>query len=171
MILLETNRLRIREFTTADAPFIFELLNTPEWISNIGDRGIKTLQDAENYIKEKYLPLYDAVGIGAYVSELIETGEIIGTCGLYKRPDLDYPDIGFALLPKFVNKGYAYEAAKALMDFAKNELGLNTILGITISENKSSLKLLQKLGLRQIDIIRIKGDSEDLLLFSNAEKE
>lgn len=166
MTLLKTERLRLRAFTLQDASFILELLNSPQWITNIGDRRVTDLKAAEKYIADRYLPLYDETGIGAFVLELKDTQEIVGTCGLYKRPDLDHPDIGFALLPKHLKKGYAFEAANALMDYAKKELGISTILGITISENGSSRSLLEKLGLRHIDNIKMKGDDADLLLYS-----
>lgn len=165
--MLQTERLNIREFAISDAPFIYKLLNSPGWLANIGDRNVRSIEDAEQYIQEKYLPLYDTTGVGAYVIQLRGSGTVIGTCGLYKRPDLDYPDIGFALLPQFEKNGYAFEASTALMKFAKETLELNIVYGITIQENTASRKLLERLGLKQIDIIRLKDDNADLLLFSN----
>jgi RimJ/RimL family protein N-acetyltransferase len=156
----------LREFTLDDAPFILELLNSPGWLANIGDRNVKDLLAAESYIKNRYLPLYDGSGVGAYVIELQETKRIVGTCGLYKRPDLKFPDIGFALLPGNEKQGYAFEAASALMNFASERLGFECFYGITIAENIASIRLLKKLGLEQIDVIRLEGDHEDLLLFS-----
>ncbi|KAA3615895.1 MAG: N-acetyltransferase [Flavobacterium sp.] len=168
MIVTETKRLQLRHYTLEDAPFVLELLNSREWVANIGDRGIKTLKDAENYIAEKYLPQYSERGYGAYISEMKESGEIVGTCGLYKRPDLDHPDIGFALLPKYTKKGYAFEAATAVMEYATAYLKFDTILGITLPTNTNSILLLEKLGLRQVDRIRLEGDAQELLLFSSA---
>lgn len=166
MIVTETRRLQIRHYTLEDAPFVLELLNSPEWVSNIGDRGIKTLSDAEDYIAEKYLPQYSERGYGAYISEIKESGEIVGTCGLYKRPDLDHPDIGFALLPKYSKKGYAFEAAQAVIEYARSFLKIDPIYGITLPTNRNSIRLLEKLGLRQVDRIRLEDDTEELLLFS-----
>jgi len=135
-------------------------------MANIGDRGIKTLEDAENYIAEKYLPCYNELGYGSYVCISKATAEVIGTCGLYKRPDLDHPDIGFALLPEFAKQGYAYEAAQAVKEYAKKTLMFDTLFGITLPTNTNSIRLLEKLGFKNTDRIHIEGDSEELLLFS-----
>ncbi|MBT8262347.1 MAG: GNAT family N-acetyltransferase [Bacteroidia bacterium] len=166
MSILTTDRLQIRPYTLGDAAFVLELLNSPEWMANIGDRGIKTLTDAENYIETKYLPQYSEYGYGAYVTEKIGTDEIVGTCGIYNRPDLDHPDIGFALLPQYAKQGYAFEAAYAVKEYAKNTLKFETLYGITLPSNTNSIRLLEKLGFNNIDRIRIEGDPEELLLFS-----
>jgi ribosomal-protein-alanine N-acetyltransferase len=166
-MLLETNRLQLHKMTIEDAPFILELVNTPAWHQYIGDRGIKTIEQAQKYIETSYLESYTNNGFGAYVMIDKNTETKIGTCGLYVRPDLDHPDIGFALLPEFTKKGYAYEATNALMDYAKNNLGIMTILAITIKENSNSIALLEKVGLRKIDTITLKGDKTELFLFSN----
>ena len=166
-MLLETNRLRLREMTIEDAPFILELVNTPAWYKYIGDRGIKTIEQAQKYIETSYLESYVKNGFGAYVMINKKNDAEVGTCGLYKRPDLDHPDIGFALLPQYLKKGFAYEATNALMDYAKNNLGLMTILAITLEENSNSITLLEKVGLKRIDTITLKGDKAELLLFSN----
>jgi ribosomal-protein-alanine N-acetyltransferase len=168
MIVTETKRLQLRHYTLDDAPFVLELLNSPEWVANIGDRGIESLADAENYIVEKYLPQYAELGYGSYISEKKGTNEIVGTCGIYKRPDLEHPDIGFALLPEYAKQGYALEAARALMEYAGSFLKIDTMYGITMPTNINSIRLLEKLGLRQIDRIRLEGDPEELLLFSNS---
>lgn len=167
MIVLTTERLELRQYTLNDAPFVLELLNTPDWMANIGDRGIRTIEDAENYIEEKYLTQYAELGFGSYVSLLKGTDTIVGTCGLYKRPDLDHCDIGFALLPKYEKKGYAYESANALMHYARTELGMATIYGITLPTNTASRNLLKKLGLNEIDTVKIEGDDAELLLYSS----
>jgi [ribosomal protein S5]-alanine N-acetyltransferase len=166
MFLLETSRLLLREITLEDASFIFELVNTPNWLRFIGDRGIKTKEDAKAYIEESYLESYKTHGFGAYVMIQKSEGVVIGSCGLYKRPNLDYPDIGFAMLPQYGKMGYAFEAASALMEYAKTTLNLNTILAITLQENENSIALLEKIGLREIDTVKISEDTEELLLFS-----
>ncbi|MCW5519597.1 GNAT family N-acetyltransferase [Aureitalea sp. L0-47] len=166
MTFLETARLKLRKYTLEDAGFVLELLNSPEWIANIGDRGVRTLEDARHYIEEKYLAQYDELGFGSYVSVLKGSNTIVGTCGLYKRPKLDHFDIGFALLPKYEKKGYAFEATSALMNYARSELNMDTIYGITLPTNKASQGLLRKLGLEIIDRIRMEEDEAELLLFS-----
>ena len=167
MISFETERLKLREYTKDDAPFIFELMNSEGWLKYIGDRNIKSVEDAKAYIKEKYLPSYDLNGHGAYIVILKSNGKPIGSCGLYKREDLEHPDIGFAFLTEYLGKGYGFESAHAILHYAKETLKITTILGFTLPENIASIKLLEKLGLKNSGIYEMKDDPEVLLLFSN----
>ncbi len=164
--MIYTERLKLREYTLKDAPFIFKLMNSEGWLKNIGDRNIKTIEDAEAYMQKNYLSSYEEHGFGPYLVSLIENGTPIGSAGLYKRDTLEHPDIGFAFLPEHGRKGYAFEAAQAVMQFASETLKLKTIVGITIPENISSIKLLKKLGLSEVGNYTYE-DGEELLLFSN----
>lgn len=163
---LTTERLRLREYTLEDAPFIYRLMNSEGWLKNIGDRNIHSVADAEAYIEKHYLSSYTTNGFGAFIVELKATGQSIGSSGLYKREQFEHPDIGFAFLPQYFNNGYAFEAASATMKFARETLNFATILGITLPENHGSIKLLNKLGLKEVDRVKIKEDDEELLLFS-----
>ncbi len=164
--MIQTERLELREYTLKDAPFIFKLMNSEGWLKNIGDRNIKTIEDAEAYMQKNYLSSYEKHGFGPYLVSLKEDGTPLGSAGLYKRDNLEYPDVGFAFLPEFANKGYAFEAANAVMQFAAETLKIETIVGITIPENFSSIKLLKKLGLSEFGTYTYE-DGEELLLFSN----
>ncbi len=166
MLTIETERLKLREYTLKDAPFIFKLMNSEGWLKNIGDRSINSIEDAEDYMKKNYLSSYEKYGFGPYLVSIKDTGKPIGSCGFYKRDNLEHPDVGFAFLPEFANKGYAYEAAEAVMDYAKENLGFKTIVGITLSKNLASIKLLKKIGLLEIGTYTYE-DGEELLLFSN----
>ncbi len=146
-LLIETERLRIRSYGLADAPFICTLLNTPSWLEFIGDRGVRTIEDAETYIKDNALTSYEQYGLGPYAVVLKKTGIPIGQCGLHKRPTLDDIDIGFAFLPEHAGNGYGYESASALVAYAQNTLGLTRLTGITKPTNKPSIRLLEKLGM------------------------
>ncbi len=163
--MLQTERLELREYTLKDAPFIFTLMNSEGWLKNIGDRDIKTIADAEAYIQKNYLGSYEKNGFGPYLVSLKTDGTPIGSAGLYKRDTLEFPDVGFAFLPEFANNGYAFEAANEVMRFASEDLNLKTIVGITLPENTSSIKLLKKLGLSEIGFHTYQ-DGEKLLLFS-----
>lgn len=163
--MLKTPRLQLRQYVVADAPFIFKLMNSEGWLKNIGDRKIHSIADAEAYMEKNYLPLYEKYGFGPFLVSL-KDGTPIGSAGLYKRDTLDHPDIGFAFLPEFANKGYAFEAASAVMDYAANTLRIKTIVGITLETNLPSIKLLKKLGLNEIGTFTYE-DGEELLLFSN----
>jgi ribosomal-protein-alanine N-acetyltransferase len=126
MIILQTNRLAITELTITDASFILELVNSPGWLQYIGDRGIKDKQGAENYILNGPMSSYERYGHGLYLVTLKQTGERIGICGILKRDTLEHADIGFALLPQYFGKAYAYEAASAVLENAQKNTCYHT---------------------------------------------
>jgi RimJ/RimL family protein N-acetyltransferase len=165
--ILETDRLTIRQLTLADAPFIVELVNTPGWLRFIGDRHIKTNEQAENYLINGPLASYAQNGFGLYRVELKSTKTLIGMCGLIKRDTLPDPDIGFAFLPEAMGNGFAFEAANAVMALSINALKLPTVLAITLPENSSSRKLLEKIGLKFVRMMSSSADQEELMLYSN----
>lgn len=165
MSILTTSRLEIIELSISDTSFIFELLNTPSWKRFIGDRGIKTQEDAKNYIVNKFIPAYSTWWFGFRLVRLKENKTPIGICGLVKRDALEHIDIGFAFLPQYEGKGYGYESASAVMQHATTELGIKTIAGITDSKNKSSIALLEKLGLHFQKMILLPGETEEIMLF------
>lgn len=162
--ILETERLRLRKVTANDAEFVLKLLNQPSFKRYIGDRDVRTLEQAREYIATRFTESYIKNGFGLYLSELKQDGTPIGLCGFVRRDTLPDPDIGFALLPQFERQGYAYEAASAAMEYGRAQLGLRRVLAITTLDNQSSGRLLAKIGLafeREIVI----GD-ETLKLFS-----
>jgi RimJ/RimL family protein N-acetyltransferase len=162
--VLHTERLHIRKLTLEDAPFIYELLNSPGWLTYIGDRGVNDLKNAEAYIEERYFPGY-INGLGNFLVTLKDSNKPIGSCGLYKRANLDHPDIGFAFLPEYLGKGYGYEASSAILEYAFTDLNLQQILGFTVDYNVASIKLLEKLGLKKVGTFQFEDDDEELLLF------
>ncbi|PEA83114.1 ribosomal-protein-alanine acetyltransferase [Bacillus pseudomycoides] len=166
MKILETNRLTLRLQTTEDVEFILELLNDPSWLQFIGDRGVKTIDDARNYIMNGPIRMYEQFGFCLYLVERKEDQIPIGICGLVKRDTLEDVDIGFAFLPKYWEKGYAYEAASAVMAYGKDTLGLNRIVAITTQDNHPSAKLLEKVGLQFERLVQLSNDPEELRLFA-----
>ena len=166
MIVLETERLILRGMDVADAPFILKLLNEASFLRFIGDKKVRTVQDAEQYILNGPVASYNRNGFGLCLVELKETHTPIGMCGLLKRDELPHADIGFAFMPDFWNKGFAYEAAAAVMNDARERLKLERILAITNQDNESSIKLLQKLGLKFERVIKMSTDSAELFLLS-----
>lgn len=165
MLVLETARLNLRHLTDADAPFILELLNDAAFLQFIGDRGVRTLEDARRYIEQGPQQMYAAHGIGLWLTELKTDRTPIGLCGLLKRPTLPDVDIGFAFLPAFRGQGYAYEAAAATLAYGHQQLGLPRLVAITHPENHASAALLEKLGLRLEGLIRLTADSAEVRLF------
>jgi RimJ/RimL family protein N-acetyltransferase len=166
MIVCETPRLRLRYLTPHDAAFILELLNEPEFIRNIGDREVRTLEDARRYIGGGTVTGYEKLGFGLYLVELQEGAIPIGICGLLKRDYLQDVDVGFALRAAFRNQGYALEAARAVLRYGRETLGLGRIVAITSPDNHASLKLLRRLGLEFERTIRVPDVARDTSLFT-----
>ncbi len=166
MPVAKTDRLIISKFTLKDAPFFLELANSPNWIKYIGDRNLKTVKDAEEYIKNGTLKSYSEFGFGFYKLQLKDKNlKSIGTCGLIKRETLDDVDIGFAMLPEFENKGYGYESSLAILELAQHTFKLKRIAAITLAVNKNSIKLIKKLGLCFEKKVKPFEDDDELLLF------
>lgn len=147
-IILQTERLILRQLTLTDTPFIIELLNTEGWLKYIGDRNVKTAEQARQYLANGPLKSYADNGFGLYLVSMKNSNTPIGMCGLIKRNYLPHPDIGYALLPGATGQGYAFEIVQAVIDFAFNDLQLQKILAITLPENKNSVKLLLKTGMQ-----------------------
>ena len=166
MIVCETERLRLRRLSTDDAPFILELLNEPSFIRNIGDRGVRTLEDARRYLSSGPIASYERFGFGLFLVELKDSGEPIGMCGLLKRDSLPDVDIGFAFLPKFWSKGYAVESASAVMAYGRDRLGLRRIIAITAPHNEGSMKVLRKIGLKHEGTVKLPEHAEESNLFT-----
>ncbi|HKO61162.1 MAG TPA: GNAT family N-acetyltransferase [Pyrinomonadaceae bacterium] len=164
-IILETDRLRLRRLAPADAPFISELVNEPSFLENIGDRNVRSEADAVRYIENGPMASYERHGFGLYKVELKQTAIPIGICGPLKRDTLEYPDIGFAFLPRFWGQGYALESASAVMDYAHGILGMTTIAAITTPTNERSIKLLHKLDFKFQSLTRLSEDEPPIKLF------
>ncbi len=166
MNVLETDRLILRRFTVEDAPFILALLNDPAWIKYIGDRGVRTIDDARANILNVHIATYERLGFGFYLTERKADGTPIGLCGLIQREGLDDVDIGFAFLPQFCGAGYALEAATATMAYGKNNLKRTRIVSITSRDNASSIKLLEKLGLKYERMVALPKIEGEVMLFA-----
>lgn len=160
--ILETERLRLRKFTLNDTKFIIELLNSPGWIEFIGDRNIKTEEQAITYLQNGPMKSYVQNGYGLSMVETKE-GIPIGMCGIINRDTLEHPDIGFAFLEEFTGQGYAYEIASATLSYAMNTLNISKIVAITLPRNTRSIKLLEKIGMKPVKSF-LQND-EELILF------
>jgi [ribosomal protein S5]-alanine N-acetyltransferase len=167
MKVLETERLILRRVTVGDSEFMLELLNDPSWLRFIGDRGVRTLDAARDYILKSLVAMYERLGFGLYLTELKGEGVPIGICGLIKRDSLEDVDIGFAFLPKFRGKGYAYESALAVMAYGKRTFGLNRLVAITSPDNSDSARVLEKLGFNFERMVRLSDDSAEVSLFAS----
>lgn len=165
MKILDTERLSIRELDeVADADFICRLLNSEKFIQYIGDRGVRTPDDARDFIRDRYRKSYADHGYGLYCVELTNGNIPVGMCGFVRRDTLPAPDLGFAFLPEFEGKGFGFESAQAMMNYGREKLNFNEVLAITTLDNVASAKLLQKLGFTFKETIK-PPEGETLNLF------
>lgn len=161
----ETERLILRPMSLEDGEFILDLYNRPKFIQFIGDRHLKTVSDAENYIQNRFLPQMERLGYGNYLMITKDGNYKIGAVGIFEREGLDVVDIGFSLLDEFEGKGYAYEAAIKVKSIGMDDFGLKKISAITTKENFSSQKLIEKLGLKFQKLVNIPDDPEELMYY------
>ncbi len=166
MSTLETERLQLRELNTDDAEFIFELVNEPAWLQNIGDKGVKNLADAHLYIVNGPQASYAKFGFGLYLVTLRDSDVAVGICGLLQRETLADVDIGFALLARFCGNGYAVEAAAAVLAHGRNVLSLPRVVAITAPDNLGSKRVLEKIGLRFNRMIELPGYDQPSRFFT-----
>ena len=159
MQIAETARLRVRTARLEDHAFFYDLVNDPAFIEHIGDKGVRTLEDAVEALRTGPIAMQEARGHSLYVVELRHDATPIGMCGLIKRDTLDGIDIGYAYLPAWRGQGYACEAAQAVMAYAPT-LGIRTLLAITSPANLASNGLLRKLGMRFVKFTHlVPGDA------------
>jgi ribosomal-protein-alanine N-acetyltransferase len=157
MCPFETERLCVEQFTLDDASFILELLNEPDFIRNIADKGVRDVADAHTYLRDGPLAMYASHGHGLYKVSLKRTGEPIGMCGLIRRDTLEHPDLGYAFLRRHHGQGYAYESGIAVLVRARQQLKMSRIVAITTLENVESIRVLEKLGFQYESDLDIPG--------------
>jgi ribosomal-protein-alanine N-acetyltransferase len=161
----KTERLIIRPMSLDDADLILELYNMPSFIKFIGNRNIKSLADAENYIRAKFLPQFEKLGFGNYLIELKEGNIKIGGVGIFEREGLDIVDIGFSVLERFEGKGYMFEAAQKVKSIGMDDFGLTKLSAITSKDNFSSQKLIERLGLKFQKYVTLPNEDEELMYY------
>lgn len=163
--VFETDRLLIRPVALEDASFILELFNSPKWLKYIGDRNVRSVSQSAKYIQDRMISQYERLGFSNFI--VIRKSDLakMGTCGLYDREGMEGIDIGFAFLPQFEGRGYAFEAAGKIMDLAFTQFGITELKAITTKYNFSSQKLLDKLGMQKSGTMTLPGDKEELLLY------
>lgn len=162
---IDTARLALTELSDADAEFIRGLLNEPSFLRYIGDRGVRTVEDARRYIQDGPVAMYAKYGYGLLRVGLRQDGTPIGICGVLKRDALPGPDLGFSLLPAYWSRGFAFEAADAVVRDVRRRLGLGRILAITSPDNDASIRLLGKLGFGFERMMRLAEDAGEVRLF------
>ena len=171
MLILETERLRLRWFTDADADFLRALLNDPGWLANIGERNVRTRHQARTWIATRHTATYGRLGFGFWGVERKSDARLLGMCGLIKRDTLMEADVGYALMPEFRGQGYAREAAAACLHYAHDVLGLAEVWGITGPGNAASASVLQQIGLQDAGITRLVGEERETWLFKSPRRD
>lgn len=166
MSIIETTRLSLQQLTVEDDVFMLELLNDAAFIEHIGDRGVRTLEQAREYLSSGPIESYRAHGFGLYRVDLRKSGERVGICGLLKRDTLDDIDIGYAFLPAWRGRGFAHEAALAVLDHARAVLRLDRVVAIVSPANDASIRLLERIGLRAEGMIHVGNASDPSRLFA-----
>src|ERR1700681_2796971 len=167
MTVLETDRLVLQRFTASpsESEFVLRLVNEPSYLQNIGDKGVRTLEQAATYLLEGPIKSYQLHGHGLYLVVLKESQQLVGTCGLLKRDQFPDADLGYAFLPEFWSQGFAYESASAVVDFGKHTLGLSRIIALVAPANSPSIKLLKKLGFSYSEQVKMEPSGADAALY------
>lgn len=165
LIIIETERLTLRRLNRDDAKFILDLLNQPSWLSFIGDKNVYNLNDAKKYIELAPMTMYERFGFGLFLVCDKKTSIPMGLCGLMKRDNLDDADIGYAFLPEFWQQGFALEAVKSVLKYAKNTHKLSRVLALSKSSNAASIKLLMKIGFNFDRDLKLLDDEENLQVY------
>ena len=166
MLVLQSERLDLRWFNSDDAAFILQLLNEPSWLQHIGDRQVRTLQQAHEWLQTRLVSGYERQGMGFWAVCLRKQMEPIGLCGLIQRDTLPDVDVGYAFLPAFWGRGYAKEAAGACLRYGQEVLGLQRILAITGPDNQASQRVLAGLGMQLEQRCTLPGESRETLVYA-----
>lgn len=167
MNVIETERLNLREMSAADAGVVLEILNDPGFIRFVGDRGVRTAEEAARYIDGRFAESYRQHGFGLWLVEAKDEGVPIGICGLLKRgTPVPGVEVGYAFLPPFRGRGYAFEAASAALRHARDVLGLTRLHAVVNPDNAVSIRVLEKLGMKFERAVRLSGEESDISLFS-----
>ena len=163
--VLNTERLELRWLTQDDAPMMLAVWNDPAFMRYVGDRGVRTVEQAGAALQAGLLKLYSNYGYGPFRIMRREDGADLGICGLFRRDGLDEPDIGFAILPEYCRQGFALEASVAVLNHARDVLKLSSVTAIVSPQNEASIGLLEKLGLHYERQVRMPGDDHDVSLY------
>jgi ribosomal-protein-alanine N-acetyltransferase len=164
--VIETERLKLREMSEADAAFVLDILNDPGFVRYVGDRGVRTIEEAARYISERFVESYRRNGFGLWLVETKDEGAPAGICGLLNRGTLPGVEVGYAFLPPFRSRGYAFEAASAAAAHAREVLDLPRLYAVVNPDNAVSIRVLEKLGMTFERMVRLSGEESDVSLFS-----
>jgi [ribosomal protein S5]-alanine N-acetyltransferase len=141
---MKSDRLELKKLRISDAEFILTLLNTASWIKFIGERDVKSKEDAIAYIKK-----INSNPLTTYWVIKIKDGlKSIGLITLIQRAYLFHKDLGFALLPAYNGQNYAFESSQLLLQNLKSNSDDTIIQAVTLSNNDLSIKLLNRLGFK-----------------------
>jgi ribosomal-protein-alanine N-acetyltransferase len=166
MIIIETERLLLRRLSEADAPFVLALLTDPDFLTQVGDRGVHDLESARRYVREGPGASYARHGFGLNVMQVKQTSAAVGLCGLLRRDSHPDVEIGFALLPQARGQGLALEAAAATLSWGLDTLALTRIVALTAPDNAGSIRILERIGLRFERMVQFSADGTPSRFFA-----
>jgi ribosomal-protein-alanine N-acetyltransferase len=170
MTVLQTERLVLSRLSYADCEFIVELVNEPSFKRYIGDKKVRSHEDAQEYLRNGPVGSYERHGFGMFLVRDKSDNTPMGMCGLVKREKFDAPDVGFAFLQRFWANGYALESAIAVLEYGKNILQLPRIIAMVDSDNEASIRLVEKLGMTFASMVRMPGESQDINMYTTVFK-
>jgi RimJ/RimL family protein N-acetyltransferase len=162
---LETPRLTLRRLEFGDAPFLVRLLNEPSFIENIGDRGVRSIEDAHRYLREGPMAMYENYGFGLWHVARKSDGAGAGMCGLLKRGNLADVDVGYAFLPEYRGQGFALEAVEATLRQGAVKFGLKRVVAVVSPGNAASIRVLEKLGFGYERMFAMRADEPEVRLY------
>ena len=162
---IETPRLVLRRLQFDDAPFVVALLNEPSFIENIGDRGVRSIEDAHRYLREGPMAMYQNHGFGLWHTARKSDGASVGMCGLLKRDILPDVDVGYAFFPAFWGQGFAQEAAEGTLRYASQKFGIKRVIGVVSEGNAGSIRVLEKLGMSFERMFSMREDEPQVRLY------
>ena len=165
---LETARLTLRRLEFEDAPFLVGLLNQPSFLANIGDRGVRNVEDAHRYLREGPMAMYQQFGFGLWHVARRSDGAPVGMCGLLRRDILPDVDVGYAFLPEFWGQGYAFEAAAATLRQAADKFRLSRVIGVVSEGNTGSIRVLEKLGMSFERMVAMRPNEPEVRLYGRS---
>ncbi len=166
--MLETSRLSLRRLTLEDAGLMLDVWNDPAFVRYVGDRGIRTLGDAEKAMNEGVLRLYESYGYGPFRVALKSDDTPVGICGLFRHDGLEVPDLGYSTLPEHCGRGYAFEAASVVVDYARSDLGIEQLIAIISPRNEASIGLIRKLGFEFERMHTMPGDDDAVRIYARS---
>ncbi|MGB5236303.1 MAG: GNAT family N-acetyltransferase [Flavobacteriaceae bacterium] len=163
-ILIETERLLLREITLDDKEALFKLHSDPGVQEYTGEPVVESIEAIEKAILTR-INNYEKYGYGRWATYLKNGMQFVGWAGLAYLPEFDEIDLGYRLLPEYWGLGIATEASRAILNYGFDTLKLKKIIAIALKENKASIRVMEKVGMKFYKFAPYEPGSEDALWY------